>query len=173
MNGEACAGFVYDESAIGRYRRCKEPSLDAHEAHLTIPLCASHQDQVAYDAIELVFNLLAEGRLSPRQTEHLALAVRSHEYLKSHPRDRPTFVYFARSLLGSTLIKIGVSGNVPARMRALSAEALVVVESDDAKTLERDLHRELAVHREHGEWFRPEPEIFAAIERLRPEVVAA
>lgn len=85
-------------------------------------------------------------------------------------RDRPSkpsFVYIARSLLGSDLIKIGISTDVPGRMKALQAEAVVVFPG--GRREETDLHSRFASSREYGEWFAPTPELLGLIEELQAD----
>lgn len=75
---------------------------------------------------------------------------------------RSGYVYFIRAA-NSGLIKIGRAKDPQRRLAALrtgSADVLTVlkiVATDDARQLERDLHRRFAPWRQHGEWFAPNP----------------
>jgi len=73
-------------------------------------------------------------------------------------------VYFLRA---AGLVKIGRTSNVRVRLRKLQKTSPVELQlllvlrrgSDDAKTLEAELHRRFAEHRRHGEWFEPHPNL--------------
>jgi hypothetical protein len=76
-------------------------------------------------------------------------------------------VYFIRS---GDKVKIGVSTNVPMRLKALQTmsagdiELLVVAEGSHPE--ESQLHARFAHLRTHGEWFRAEPELLEFIAAL-------
>lgn len=69
----------------------------------------------------------------------------------------PRQIYFIKADNGLT--KIGLSINLEERFRRLQADSpcvltlLFTVNSDDAYTLEQDLHKQFAIYRRHGEWF--------------------
>lgn len=86
-------------------------------------------------------------------------------------RERKADLYFAKSVLGGDLIKIGRSMNVPARMRDLKAEPLLVVKG--AGAAEGRLHKRLSKYRKVGEWFEPAPEVIRTMERIRERQLAA
>ena len=73
-----------------------------------------------------------------------------------------TKVYFIEGE-GSGLVKIGKTGNVKRRLRALqtsspvSLNLLMTIEYDD--DLESRIHNKLSAHRAHGEWFRISDEV--------------
>lgn len=78
-------------------------------------------------------------------------------------------LYFARSLLGGELIKIGISRDVPRRLAALSAEPIAVAEGKGY--LEKLIHDKFKESRVHGEWFHPTEELLKLIEKYRdPEL---
>ncbi len=76
------------------------------------------------------------------------------------------FVYFVQARGGGP-VKIGMTSNVPRRLRQLQAasdEELVVrrtvrVHVSKARTMERNLHAHFDEARLDGEWFRPVPEL--------------
>lgn len=79
-------------------------------------------------------------------------------------------VYFIQGD-GGGLIKIGVSSDVEARLRQHQAGCPVILRRIglivDANALEEArLHERFAHLREHGEWFRPEPDLLAFIADL-------
>lgn len=65
----------------------------------------------------------------------------------------PPVVYFARTLLGGDLIKIGLTTNLLHRMMVLTAEPLLVLRG--SRRLEREMQERFAEYRAIGEWFRP------------------
>jgi hypothetical protein len=73
-------------------------------------------------------------------------------------------VYFVRGRT-SGLIKIGRATNFGARLSAIRSQspepidALGVIESDDSKGLEAEIHLRFAPLRERGEWFRDDTAI--------------
>ncbi|MDC8803941.1 GIY-YIG nuclease family protein [Halomonas pacifica] len=77
-------------------------------------------------------------------------------------------VYFVRRSDG--VVKIGSTMNVARRMEQLSsgaAEDLELLGHINGSTLfEKAIHRELADHRKHGEWFYQAPEVIAYVERI-------
>lgn len=78
-------------------------------------------------------------------------------------------VYFARSARG--FITIGSSMTVAARLSALESTdggtLELILAMPGSLGLERQLHRQFAALREHGQWFRAEPELESYIENLR------
>lgn len=77
-------------------------------------------------------------------------------------RPRPGFVYFIRF---GNQIKVGFTTNVEQRMRDLPHEEILGVVPG---TLEDEAawHKMLAEYRTVGEWFRAEPEVLDALERV-------
>lgn len=77
-------------------------------------------------------------------------------------------VYFARRSDG--LIKIGSSMNVEQRMDQLSSGAAEKMElighMNGSTTFEHSIHKELAKHQKHGEWFYPASEVVIYIHDL-------
>ena len=67
-------------------------------------------------------------------------------------------------------IKIGVSCNVNSRAQSIASQANIVVELlalvEGDRHRERELHRQFAAHRLHGEWFRPAPALLSFIGSL-------
>jgi hypothetical protein len=83
-------------------------------------------------------------------------------------------VYFVQAKQGGP-IKIGVSSDVPKRIRAIQttspAELLVLrVIPSGGRELERKLHESFAAHRLHGEWFEPAQELLDYIRDLSGDV---
>jgi hypothetical protein len=85
------------------------------------------------------------------------------------PNKGRSFVYFIQS---GEFIKIGISMWIPRRMRGLrhanphQLECIHSIESRtrlESRTIERELHRRFAAHRQTGEWFRDCDEIRAYI----------
>jgi hypothetical protein len=78
-------------------------------------------------------------------------------------------VYFLQEL-GTGAIKIGVTGNLNARLSAIrtgTSNAIMVLGSVRAdRQFERELHRKFAYARIRGEWFRPVGELFKCIGEL-------
>lgn len=79
-------------------------------------------------------------------------------------------VYFVQAeKLG--LIKIGLARAASERMRTLKVcspdrlTLLGVIQSRAAAVLEREIHARFWDHNEHGEWFRPAPELLDFIAR--------
>lgn len=89
----------------------------------------------------------------------------TRSWSRSSSRDAPKDLYFARSLLGGDLIKIGVSAQVDTRMRDLKAQALLVMKGEARR--EAELHARFADDRITGEWFRPSDALMAFIEENR------
>ena len=78
-------------------------------------------------------------------------------------------VYFIGAYRG--LIKIGVAKDVQARLRALQTGSAVrlyiMATTPGSYALERHYHARFAEYREHGEWFRRNPDMAAEIRRLK------
>lgn len=87
------------------------------------------------------------------------------------PRKR-TYVYFAQRGDNGP-IKIGVSGNVKARVSALQtavAEPMRLLASVvGTRAMEAEIHSHLHAHRLKGEWFNPAPELLAYIAEIPKE----
>jgi hypothetical protein len=81
---------------------------------------------------------------------------------KPEPRPAKGLVYFVR--LGNR-IKIGYTTNMKARMVAVPHEE-VLGTVPGTMTDERRCHAAFAHLREHGEWFRAEPDLLKFIEDL-------
>jgi hypothetical protein len=77
-------------------------------------------------------------------------------------------IYFVGPIGGP--IKIGFASRLEFRLkdlRTMNALPLVVhATADGPPSLEREYHKRFAVHRLHGEWFTPHPDILAEIKRL-------
>ncbi len=79
------------------------------------------------------------------------------------PQQTGPMVYFAEF---NGLIKIGCSRNLRRRMASLGARLLAAIPGDFAK--EKEIHREYAYARSHGEWFLRDPSLMnfiASIEK--------
>jgi hypothetical protein len=75
-------------------------------------------------------------------------------------------VYFVRM---GDLIKIGTTTNLHSRISSLSLTMSHVLATERGSySREGDLHRRFASLREHGEWFRAEPELLDYIKSLKP-----
>lgn len=81
----------------------------------------------------------------------------------------PRYVYFAVSNEGGPHIKIGLSEDVPRRMKEIKCTALATIRRpyNKALDLEQRLHAHFAESRRHGEWFMPTPELISLIEEHR------
>lgn len=94
---------------------------------------------------------------------------RSRPYFELPPERRPRaagkVVYFVQAGEGGP-VKIGVSGDVEARVRSLqvahAAELKVIGTRPGTARDEARLHAELAEHRIRGEWFNPTAAVLAA-----------
>lgn len=81
------------------------------------------------------------------------------------------FVYFIRPIGMHGPVKIGVSGNIPHRIRRLNAaspfplELAVAIPGDE--NLEVKIHNCLVPHHSHAEWFLPTPEVVNLIDQLK------
>lgn len=68
-------------------------------------------------------------------------------------------------------VKIGVSSDVDARLRAIQAyhgdELVILLDIAGGRTDERALHERFAHHRKRGEWFHDCPEIRAWLASVR------
>lgn len=73
------------------------------------------------------------------------------------------WVYFIRK---GDLVKIGWSSVPRSRFNALQPDAVLHIEPGRMAD-ERKCHAAFAHLREHGEWFRPEPDLLAFIDGLR------
>ncbi len=84
------------------------------------------------------------------------------------PIDRSQWVYFVR---GGDRIKIGYAANTGRRIADLQTASPVPLELLTAipgsRDLERELHRQFAALRTHGEWFRAEDPLLSHVDRLR------
>jgi hypothetical protein len=82
-------------------------------------------------------------------------------------------VYFVQAETGQ--IKIGLARDVEKRVAQLRTGSPVQITllavTDGGQPREFTYHQRFAEHRLHGEWFRPNPDILAEIERLRGETV--
>lgn len=84
----------------------------------------------------------------------------------TEPRTKPEFrqVYFIEAE-GLGVVKIGSAGHVQSRMASLQTGCPVKLRvrgtftTDDANTMESNLHRDFAHLRLHGEWFKLEGEL--------------
>lgn len=76
-------------------------------------------------------------------------------------------VYFVRS---GDAVKIGMSGDIPSRIRALRTMSPLPLELLGAipggRTEEAELHRAWAGQRMHGEWFKATPDLIGRIAGL-------
>lgn len=103
----------------------------------------------------------------PRDQRREATPVASAE--ETEPPPRPSSVYFIAPE-SPVRMKIGKANDVRARLRGLqtgSPERLKIwatMPGDECE--EKRLHRRFAHLREHGEWFRYEPELRAFVEGL-------
>lgn len=82
-------------------------------------------------------------------------------------------VYFLQTMAPSRLIKIGVSTNVPARVKEFQsghpAPLVMLHTMPGTMAMERSLHVAFAHLRQVGEWFTPAPELLAFIEARKAE----
>jgi hypothetical protein len=80
-------------------------------------------------------------------------------------------VYFVQCATGE--IKIGVAFNLYSRLKSLQAAhprpVKLLAETRGGIPVERAYHERFAAHRVQGEWFEPQPDILAEIERLNAE----
>lgn len=92
-------------------------------------------------------------------------------YRRRRIRPETRHVYLARSDDAPQLVKIGISGDLPARMRELRCVAVATIERPyrEAAELERDLHARFAADRVAGEWFWYTPAIRAVVDELEGE----
>jgi len=91
-------------------------------------------------------------------------------------RERCGWVY----IIGSDevpKVKIGYSGTPKQRLRDLTAyspvELCILAQRRGTYQDERALHKRLAAHRAHGEWFRLEGEVLAVLEEMKRRPAAA
>lgn len=73
-------------------------------------------------------------------------------------------LYFVQRVDG--LVKVGISKNVPNRLRTLARShgpLSVLKVAPGGKVEEAKLHSELRRHHQFGEWFTPHPEVLAAV----------
>lgn len=117
--------------------------------------------------VDRLRDLLASGDIS-RATLLAARDMRIANHFKSKRRD-PSAIYFVAAQ-NSGLIKIGVACDPVSRLRDLqvgSPERLrLLAVTPGTAADERALHQRFSAHREHGEWFRPAPEVLALIESV-------
>lgn len=100
--------------------------------------------------------------------EHIAQR-RARLERAAEPEPAPTddrYVYFIQAENG--LIKIGVSNDPAARIRALQTGSpieltLLGVVPGAGRQTEAQLHEQFAAHRTRGEWFHPAPQLIAQI----------
>lgn len=96
--------------------------------------------------------------------------------LPSHPEDAPDLprgkypsIYLVQAGEGGP-VKIGVSTDVPSRIRSLQTgipQPLILLATfPGCRSKERRLHERLARYRIRGEWFSPAPEVLAAAEEV-------
>ena len=90
----------------------------------------------------------------------------------------PSWVYFVRAKTVG-LIKIGIANLPRRRLNALQVgspdklEIIGLIRARDHADLERHLHSRFSRHRQHGEWFSPDPALVKFIdENAVPEDVA-
>lgn len=83
-------------------------------------------------------------------------------------------VYFIQAQTGQ--IKIGIAASPELRLRALQTGSPVTLAllatRSGGRPKEAEYHARFAVHRLHGEWFSPHPDILAEIEHLAPDQAA-
>ncbi len=114
-----------------------------------VPLCQQHlRDAAVYVMV----------KVQERQAEEAAAPV-----VRPAPGTREGWVYFVRV---GDLIKIGWTGQPRTRMRNLQPDEVMHLEPGTMKD-EKRCHAAFAPYRQHGEYFRPEPELLAFIKQLR------
>lgn len=134
---------------------------------------------------------LYDGQLSPLQVAYMYHAMSPDDPLDTPRNEYPQFdhskwaaeaeaaeaerqrqiaadVYFIGMKDGP--IKIGISGNIKSRLRALQTSnpipLTLLATTDGGGLMEAEYHRRFAKHRLSGEWFQRCPEIEAEINRL-------
>lgn len=112
-----------------------------------------HNRGYAKRSEEVEEGLRAEARLSSRRSSN---------------GEVEAFVYFIQSATGD--IKIGMARDVAVRMKTLQTahpvKLTLLASCLGGADQEREYHQRFAVHRLHGEWFSPAPEILDEIIRL-------
>ena len=92
-----------------------------------------------------------------------AAANNAMEAARSQPTlllsERPGFVYFVQF---QSMVKVGFTTNMQARMTAIPHEHVLAVVPGMLAD-EKRCHAAFAHLREHGEWFRAEPDLMAFI----------
>lgn len=138
-------------------RYCRREPLPETPDYLGLPefiqLCALH----AKRAVEVHY--YRERREADRQAKE--------RYEESQRRAREATVYYVQRADG--LIKIGFSAVPQARIVTLRREhgpLKVLATHKGGRDAERVQHRRFDHLRVTGEWFRPEPELLAHIERI-------
>lgn len=115
-------------------------------------------DEQLMECIGLAERMLAEGTYPDRYPPPAVPSL----FEPDHRRHRPV-VYYMRL---ATLVKIGTSGNIRARLDAINPQGVMAVEWGDRR-LEHARHQQFAAHHYHGEWFTFATEIGAHIATVR------
>lgn len=126
--------------AYARPTRCCWPECNSEAwIDIELPVCQFHAAKVHLRVADQIPVGTVASRKADRQELWYA---------------RKGMVYIARA---GDLYKIGFSTDVAQRMRSLGAVLVACRQGtlDD----ERDLHAKFHEHREHGEYFRPSPEL--------------
>lgn len=150
---------------IAMHRRERDKALrsrDVHRANILSLLARVPEPQRA--------ELVARHGIDLEGWAREAKAPRPARQGKPAPIEVPVpaghCVYFIQGVDGGP-IKIGTSTDVESRLRTLQCASpvklRVVGVVSGGVGLESQLHRRLALHRLHGEWFAAAPEVIAAI----------
>jgi hypothetical protein len=134
------------------YEKCERHRSD----RIPEPLCAHHARRVYLAVKDLVDGATYWQKAgSPTRLD-------SNGVREIARRDGEGFVYFAEC---GEVIKIGYSRNVKQRMRDIGADRLLASIPGTMQD-ERALHARFGPAWDHGEYFRPTPDLVAYIEGL-------
>lgn len=131
-----------------------------------VPLCGNHLRATFEFAQDMV-----NDRWPDAATEAVQVAAstkQAYELAEKPVISIPSWVYFIRK---GDLIKIGYSTFPTQRFKALLPDEVLVVIPGTMRDEQR-CHLAFAHLREHGEWFRPGPDLLSFIEDLRQQQAA-
>lgn len=154
----------------------KQCGLMADENVGGIALCHIHLRMLLDALVSQVWDA-GSSKEPTRITARIALEERARQESRPVPLARPrrvktrsSVVYFIEDPVEGS-IKIGTAQDVQQRLKGLQTghpRALAVLATTPGDNrLESELHERFAHLRIRGEWFRPEPDLLAFIDRLR------
>lgn len=159
--------------SVAKYELCQNPAVPDDDAPFNI--CAHHMAEIIRYANTFDFGKAGDlMRENSRPQGPLGIRVpQLHRFRPLEPQQEPyrSVVYYIRV---DTLIKIGYSGRVYARMKAYPPHAVLLATEPGNPDLERRRHNQFNRHLAAGrEWFRPSPELIAHINSLREAPLTA